>query len=221
MRRESHRVSSAGKIEVAATHSKEGAKIVLDHHVFDSRAGWVRRKAWSQPMLRLSVRPCRDMYSKLNIPTPNVSSMVVDGIADTGAQVCLWSAADFHKSGYKKWDLVRVEQRVAAANSQPIEILGAVFLAVESNSLKTNLMALVTPDIHGMYLSRQVLTELYVIPRSFPRAGDAKAEPEDKEPTPTVAAVSDRAPCGCLLRREPPRDPASCHFHVQSATSLR
>ena len=203
-RRESHRV--------AATHSKEGAKIVLDHHVFDSRAGWVRRKAWSQPMLRLSVRPCRDMYSKLNIPTPNVSSMVVDGIADTGAQVCLWSAADFHKSGYKKRDLVRVEQRVAAANSQPIEILGAVFLAVESNSLKTNLMAFVTPDIHGMYLSRQVLTELYVIPRSFPRAGDAKAEPEDKEPTPTVAAVSDRAPCGCLLRREPPARPSKLPF---------
>ena len=79
-RKENHRVSLADKIEVAMTHSKEGAAIVLDHHIFDSRAGWVRRKAWSQPMLRLSVRPCRDMYSKLNIPTPNVSSMVVDGV---------------------------------------------------------------------------------------------------------------------------------------------
>ncbi len=211
-RKENHRVSLADKIEVAVTHSKEGAAIVLDHHIFDSRAGWVRRKAWSQPMLRLSVRPCRDMYSKLNVPTPDVNSMVVDGTADTGAQVCLWSAADFYKSGYKKRDLVKVEQRVSAANRQSMEILGAVFLALESNSLKTNLMAFVTPDIHGMYLSRQVLTELYVIPRSFPRAGDAKVEPEDKESTPTVAAVSDRAPCGCLLRREPPARPSKLPF---------
>ena len=88
--------------EVAVAYLKEGAAVVLDHHVFDSRIGWVRRKAWKQPTLWLSVRPCGDMYSKLNTHTPDVGAMVVDGVADTGAQVCLWSVTDFYKSGYKK-----------------------------------------------------------------------------------------------------------------------
>ena len=152
------------------------------------------------------------MYSKLKTNTPDVGPMVVDGVADTGAQVCLWSATDFYKSGYKKWDLVEVKQKIAAASRQPIEIMGAVFLSVEANSLTTNLMASVTPDVHGLYLPRQVLTELYVIPKSFLTAGDAKPGAREKDKMPTVAAVSNRAPCGCLLRQPPPVRPGKLPF---------
>ena len=50
-------------------------------------------------------------------------------------------------------DLVKVKQKIAAAKRQPIEIMGAVFLSVEASLLKTNLMAFVTPDVNGLYLS--------------------------------------------------------------------
>ena len=126
---------------------------------------------------------------------------MVDGIADTGAQVCLWSLSDFYKAGYKKKELIKVKQKIAAANREPIEIVGAVFLSVESNSFKTNLMAFVTPDINGFYLSRQVLTELYVIPKSFPTAGDAKPGTNVKEEVHDVSAVIDNPSCGCLPRQ--------------------
>merc|ERR1712237_184359 len=112
----------------------------------------------------------------------------------------MWGATDFYKSGYKKQDLVKVKQRIAAANRQPIDIMGAVFLTVEANSLITNMMAFVTPDIQGLYLSRQVLTELYVIPKSFPRAGDTKPKAREGGLGPAMTVISDRAPCGCLRR---------------------
>ena len=194
---------------VKIAYIKNEAAIVLDHHIFDSKAGWVKRNAWKQPTLRLISRPCNEMYSKLGHKVPTAESTVVDGVADTGAQVCLWSLSDYYKAGYKKKELIKVKQKIAAANRQPIEILGAVFLSVEANSFRTNLMAFVTPDINGLYLSRQVLTELYVIPKSFPTAGDAKCSMKDQERATEVSAVVNHPSCGCLPRKPPPERPAT------------
>ena len=177
---------------------------MLEHHIFDPMTGWTKRKLWEHPRLRLVVRPCEEMYSNLNARIPDAGPVVVDGIADTGAQACLWSARDFYRAGYKKQDLFEVKQRIAAANRQPLKIVGAAFLKVEANDLTTQLMAFITPDIHGLYLSQQVLTELYVIPRSFPTAGDAKIRAVAEETGFTTVAIADRAPCGCLSRKEPP-----------------
>ena len=97
-----------------------------------------------------------------------------------------------------------MKQKIAAANRQPIDIMGAVFLSVEASLLTTNLMTFLTPDVHGLYLSWQVLTELYVILMSFLTEGDAKLRAGEEETAPTVAAVADRTPCGCLPRQSPP-----------------
>ena len=208
-------MSLSDNTEVALKRLRTGAAVILEHHVFDSRSGWVQREAWKQPKIRLSVRPCGGIYPKLDITAPSAGPVMVNGIADTGAQACLWGVADFYEAGYKKQDLVKVKQRIAAANRHPIDIMGAVFLTVEANSLTTNMMVFVTPDIQGLYLSRQVLTELYVIPKSFPRAGDTKPKARAEE----FDRVTDRAPCGCLRRRNPPQDPTRCHSYTQPATS--
>lgn len=218
-----HKISVAGIEDIEVAYIKHEAAIVLDHHIFDSTAGWVRRSAWKQPTLRLTSRPCIEMYSKLKSTIPTVVSTVIDGIADTGAQVCLWSLSDFYKAGYKKKELIKVKQKIAAANREPIEIVGAVFLSVESNSFKTNLMAFVTPDINGFYLSRQVLTELYVIPKSFPTAGDAKPGTNVKEEVHDVSAVIDNPSCGCLPRQPPPERPAKIPFpcNIENIPKMR
>ena len=202
------KASTSGNDEVAITRLKDGAAIVLDHHTFDPESGWVKEIAWKQPALQLSIRPCQSIYAKLGLHTLRATPTKVDGIADTGAQVCLWSAADFYKAGYKRRDLVKVRQQAAAINRQPIRILGAVFLAVEAESIGTNLMALVTPEIRGLYLSRQVLTALCVIPRSFPTAGDARNGVDKRETVPTAAPIASKwAPCDCILRQAPPSRP--------------
>ena len=110
--------------EVALTRLRVGAAVVLEHQISDSRIGWVQRKAWKQPKIRLSVRPCGSIYPELGITALSASPVRVNGVADTGAQACMWGLADFYKAGYKKQDLVKVKQRIAAANRQPIDIMG-------------------------------------------------------------------------------------------------
>ena len=87
---------------------------------------------------------------------PKVAKTTVDGVADTGAQICLWGLSAFHKAGFKKSQLVRVKQRIVAANRQPVDISGAVFLKLEAGSYCANVMVFVTPDVNGLYISRQV-----------------------------------------------------------------
>ncbi len=208
------------KAEITMIQLNEGAAVVLDHHIFDPKTGWVKERAWRHPTLRLIARPCQEMYSKLDTHCPKAVAMIVHGIADTGAQICLWSAADCYESGYKESDLIMVKQKISAVNRQPIGILGAVFLAVEAGAYATSLMALVTPEVEGLYLSRQVLTALYVIPKSFPTAGDAKVREGEEGTVSTVASTASIwAPCGCLQRQAPPRDPMTYHFRAKPKTS--
>ena len=105
-----------------------------------------------------------------------------------------------------------MKQKIAAANRQPIKIMGEVFLSVEASLLTTNLMAFVTPDVNGLYLSWQVLNELYVIPKLFPMAGNAKLWAGEEETAPTVATVSNQTPCGYLPRQPPPSRPSKLPF---------
>ena len=76
-------------------------------------------------------------------------------------------------------------------NSQPIEILGAVFLTAEVKSVETNLVAFVTPEIHGPYRPRQALMSLNVTPKSFPMTGDAKIRVEKEETDERSGAIEE------------------------------
>ena len=176
-------VPGSSSNETSVVQQRGEVAMALHHHAGDPTSGGAGERVRQQPTLQLSVRPCQDAYSRLNIHAPKVAPVTVDGIADTGAQACLWSATDFYGSGYEEQDLVKVKQQVAAVNGQVIGILGAIFLAAEANSVKTTLTVFVTPEIRGLYLSRQALLALYVIPQSFPTAGDAKNRAGKEEGT--------------------------------------
>ena len=219
-RRSHFKIPISDKTEIAMVQLNEGAAVVLDHHIFDPKIGWVKERAWKQPTLQLIARPCQEMYSKLDTHCPKAVAMIIHGVADTGAQICVWSAADFYAAGYKESDLTMVKHEISAVNRQPIDILGAVFLAVEAGTYATSFMALVTPEVEGLYLSRQVLTALCVIPKSFPTAGDAQIREVEEESVSTVASTGvTRAPCGCLQRQAPPRDPTTCHSRAKPKIS--
>ena len=69
--------------------------------------------------------------------------MLVDGGADTGAQVHLWGGEDFYKFEYKEKDLIIVKREL---DGQPVEATGAVCRAAEVNPSEITLVALVTPE---------------------------------------------------------------------------
>ena len=205
---------------VEVSRSSRGCTLVVENHIFTNMVGWIKREAWKQPMLKLKASPCSSMYARLSVQVPDVKKTDVEGIADTGAQICLWGLASFYKAGFKKVHLIKVKQRIVAANRQPVDIAGAIFLSVGDAKFKTNVMVYVTPDVNGLYLSRQALTELMVVPKTFPRLGDAAPKVADRLIKSTVnngvevgaSSVPNKVPCGCLQRTEPPGRPAKLPF---------
>ena len=49
-----NKISVAGAEDIKVAYIKHEAAIVLDHHIFNSMAGWVKRNAWKQQTLRLT-----------------------------------------------------------------------------------------------------------------------------------------------------------------------
>ena len=108
-----------------------------------------------------------------------------------------------------------------AANRECIDIRGALFLTVKASDQITHVMVYVSPDVQGMYLSKQCLAELRVISENFPCPGEMSAVGAVKttnmenlsvglgssKEVDKVCAQS-TADCGCLLRQSPPTRPS-------------
>ena len=113
------------------------------------------------------------MYDDLQICPPPISTLIsLEGVADTGAQSCLWSLRQFYKCGFKKNHLVPVKLKMEAANRESIKISGAIFLTITASGKVMHAMVYVSPDVQGLYLSKHCLEELGCISRSFPCAGE-------------------------------------------------
>ena len=117
-----------------------------------------------------------------------------------------------------------------AANRECIDIRGALFLTVKASGRLTHVMVYVSPDVQGMYLSKQCLVELGVISNKFPCAGEMNiigtvghSPPnnlphdgfENLENVGQVCANT-MADCGCLLRQSPPTRPSKLPFNCSA-----
>ena len=218
-----HSIGSCKNKGVVTTKYKGRTAVVLSHHIFDSIHGWRQRPADKQPLLKIDVKPCNEMYDDLQVCPPPVSTLIsLEGVADTGAQSCLWSLRQFYKCGFKKNHLVPVKLKMEAANRESITISGAIFLTITASGKVVHAMVYVSPDVRGLYLSKHCLEELGCISRSFPCAGEIDRletaainnsngngghgnEHVRVAPSPRNGA---RAECGCLLRGSPPERPS-------------
>ena len=221
-----HGIAMINNKRIETTRYKGRKAIVLSHHIFDSANGWRQRSADKQPMLKVRIEPCRDMYEELEISYPSVKGSVIEGIADTGAQSCLWGLSQFYKCGFKKHQLIPVKQRMQAANRECIDIRGALFLTVKASDQVTHVMVYVSPDVQGMYFSKQCLKELGVISEKFPCAGEMSNISAVGQYTPDnlshsgsgtgenvgQVCANSTAVCGCLLRQSPPTRPSQLPF---------
>ena len=189
------------------TRHKGKLHVVLSHHIFEDGRGWMQKSAESQPMLKLNLSPCEEMYSKLDIGTPSVADAQVEGLADTGAQSCLWGMKEFYKCGFKRGDLVPVKHSMVVANREQLDIKGALFLEVRAADQIANVMVYVSPDVRGFYMSRQCLKQLGVISRNFPLPGEMLSRSENAGVHSFAEGGEVIADCGCLKRTKPPKRP--------------
>ena len=185
-------------------------EIVLDHHIFDSSDGWKKSESMPHPTLRLLLSTNASDYDHINATCPSIKPSHVNVVTDTGAQSVLMSIRDFYRVGFKDTDLLPVKRTMRAANMEEIKILGAVFVRLTGTDTSGKehtapIMAYVSPSTEKIYISREALVQLGVIPRNFPEIGAA---------TETSAIETQIATCGCPVRTMPPERPASLPFPV-------
>lgn len=194
--------------ELPQTATYRGKRyVILTHHIFESGKGWLQKQAENQPKLRVNLSPCKDMYNKLKMVHPSLATVQCDGLADTGAQSCLWGMQEFYKCGFKKKDLVPVKHSMTVANREQLEIKGAIFLALKAAGQIAKVMVYVSPDVKGLFLSRQCLKQLNVISPNFPLPCEM-INCYDATSVSSIVESSDvTANCGCLKRTQPPSRP--------------
>ena len=137
---------------------------------------------------------------------PPFYHLYVTADTDTGAQSCLWGVNDFYRCGFRDSDLIPVNRTIVTANHEEMEIRGAIMIrlsGVDNDGIKHTapIMVYVTPNTKKIYLSRQALVQLHVIPENFPKVGAAT---EVSSIYDVASKNPSKTSCGCPLRSKPP-----------------
>ena len=106
----------------------------------------------------------------------SVRATNVTAIADTGAQVNVWSLDEFAKYGFSH-DILTPASNLVAANHSSISIVWSFFAIIEGLSwhgyvVQCRAMIYVSSDIQTLFLSHGTLSTLGVLSPSFPSLGD-------------------------------------------------
>ena len=182
----------------------------VDNLIFDSHHGWQAKSSKKQPTVTLEAEIDRDAYAHIGHRCPAARKMTVICISDSGAQSCLMGLNTLRHIGIQEQDLVPVNRRMRAVNNKEIALAGAAFITLsgldkEGRLHKAPVMVYVSPAVDSLYLSRDAMEQLKIIPNSFPEVGSAAAM---KDMGHGIAA------CGCPLRSPPPDMPHELPFQA-------
>ena len=217
-----HKMCNTSVACTVISHKTGQQAVVLDHHIFDDRNGWITRRSPPQPTVSLTARAHTKDYEELGYRLHTRTRQVTIAMtADTGCQSVLVGIKIIHRLGFKKSDLIPVKTKMSAVNRDVIPILGAVILRLSGKSgsgkvIETAQICYVTDMIEGAYLSREACTTLGIIPSDFPRIGSATQQPMSV----SSAAASPRdeeCECSCPIRTKPPPLPTALPFLATDA----
>ena len=174
---------------------RTGVEIVIDRHNYS-----VINKTVMD-----SVFPSEHELSK-NI----VNTSAVD---DKGACVCCSGTGLLKELGIDRLILFKTNMELSAANKKLMTVLGCIPVLILTQTIDkkmsnpVHVMLYVVEELQEVFLSWEALTNLQIIPNTFPLASEDSPE-DDKE---YVNAVDDKvAECGCLRRNtalDPPNLP--------------
>ena len=186
------------------------------------------KESQKQPTVTLKISTNSVDYQHLNLSCPRIKATKVNAITDTGAQSSLMGLKTFRKCGFIDSCLLPVKKRMYAANSENINILGAVFVRLSGrdacgNVLETAEMIYVSNSTDLFYLSRHAMEQLKIISPEFPVIGAAASL---SDATPDVPSTNHSAAksmhvthklsydesCSCPKRLPPPQRPERLPF---------
>ena len=169
--------------------NRTGVKIVIDRHNYS-----VINKT-----IMDSVFPSETKLSK-NIV--NISA-----VADTGACVCCSGPELLKEFGIDRSILFRTNMELSAANKKLMTVLGCIPVLISARTIDkkmsnpVHVMLYIVEELKEVFLSREAMEEMKIIPDTFPLA---PALP----PLESINAVDEKvADCGCLRRTIAPDPP--------------
>ena len=188
-----------------------------------------KMKPQDAPVLKVSCRLLTTIHINYGKTlTRNTSKDAdVDGLADTGAQICTAGADFLTAMGIDVDFLVPTRMGVKGVASSKVTILGALFLQISAGGRVTQQLVYIASGARMLILSEKALLDLGVIPENFPSAGMFKPRSQAQQlkidlsrdyenaSDHEVNEVKARAKaivknkCGCPLRTEVPPLPKS------------
>jgi len=105
---------------------------------------------------------------KVLVKGPNQSSVEVEALPDTGANVSAFPEKILPELKVRKCELAKEIRRPVAANGMPLETVGALPCTVKLGDLESRVDAFIIKDLKKPILSMQVLKDLHLIPSGFP-----------------------------------------------------
>jgi len=128
-------------------------------------------------------------------------------VADTGACVCCSGTDLIRELGIDRSALFKTNMELSAANKKMMTVLGCIQVLISARKIDKNMsetlhtMLYVVDELKEVFLRREDLTELKMIPDTFPLA------PVIPSVGPVHAVDEKVADCGCLRRTIAPDPP--------------
>ena len=186
----------------------------------DGSWGYQERDAPSSPRLQVNLAIDSKTYQELGFSPPRVScppqtDTETNGIADTGAQMCICGTNLMTRMGVDVSSLLKVKARVTGATrASKVDIVGGIFLTVTTKHSSTKCLFYVASNVSQTYLSLSALKNLDVVSPYFPEPPPKKIQvvsaalaqaPASLPPCSNSGVVVDgEKPCSCPKRALPP-----------------
>ena len=151
------------------------------YHI-STKGQWCRARFLNHPEVKLAMSVNSSDYQAFRRSCPIVAQTVITAMADTRAQLCIWSMTGFLAAGFTPSHLIPVSLDLVAANKSPIKIAGAIILRLQGHSPDSEpfscaTMVYVSEAARGLYMSWEAMMYLGIISPNFPSVS-AATEPQ-------------------------------------------
>ena len=143
----------------------------------------------------------------------------MEGLADTGAQICTAGVDLMESLGINKSYLIPTTMKVKGVTHSAMSILGAIFLEISSGGRYTKQVVYIACEACRLILSEKALCDLGVITKNFPSPDTFPSNETNTEShhTPQVNSqvielLGNKSKCGCLVRTHVPPIPTTIPF---------
>ena len=200
----SNRCNDACKYSVrnGTTHAEVAT---ICHHVFNEETGWTPAGPRPHPKLNATLQVRPEDHHSLGFPIKNAArlkSIQAEGISDTGCMSCMIPLKSIYSFGMKRADLIPTRHKMVGAGNEDLGIVGAMAIKISADGVSSRHLFYVSEKCKNqVYLSRDALTKLGCIDKSFPKARPMDSSASLEECSSEV--------CDCPKREGPPPLPTS------------